>query len=406
MGGNTAEDQEIPVDTGVIRIDDIVPATVAEKPKVQKRMRKADGNSGSNHPPKKLKEDHGTFDDVGVTAVATVPFVTSSVTPTLEHSSHDSSTNAIDDEVTSIVRSFVPSPPLMTATTATKGVVETFSISVPRACHEPVHHTLFADPLLWVRPTKMLQLLVEFSFGVARQTCLSSEVRLRLEHEFRGREKFEAEAAKAIHLRGQIATVEAVEAAQASELDGLKERNAAIEGQLSCEELSIKIEVIQDEHVKFLSDKVARLDTDLMGMSLHLDKEGIGRAIDKGIHDALAASLDYGKVERGLAEVATYNPAAEANYVAALTISDALVPLIEPLSAENLVCQASTFGVPTAITTTSLSTTFIQTSSVPLIPVADDRVLGVEQPTKVPSPSRIVFEKEELETTPEHTTAS
>ncbi|GKC99693.1 hypothetical protein Tco_1169968 [Tanacetum coccineum] len=492
--GNAAEDQEIPIDTGVIRIDDIVSATVAEKPKVQKRRRKADSASGSNHPPKKLKEDHGTFDDVGastggkslaaiqelfeqstlnvevgVTAVATVPFVTSSVTPTPERgddrptdfvsvgnlltqrpskrfvissdSSHDSSTNATDDEVTSIVRSFVSSPPLMIATTATKVVVETSSVLVPRVGHEPVHHTLFANPLLWVRPTKMLQLLVEFSVGATRQTCLNSEVRLRLKHELKGREKFKGKFA--MHAGWLKERDAKIASPQASELNGLKERNAALEGQvatlesavvvkdtelasssaqiakvtqdlsnlqLSCEELSInvaslecekdnlidlvsklegtcsglrdevmgyklfkeQIEVIQDEQVKVLSDKVVGLDADLIGMALHLDEEfypcylttiairrwilshelrlvvmkclesleylaalggAIGRAIDKGMQDALAAGIDYGKVRRGLAEVVAYNPAAEANYVAdvnALCVID--FPLLNQLA--------------------------------------------------------------------------
>ncbi|GJX58554.1 hypothetical protein Tco_0289944 [Tanacetum coccineum] len=35
------------------------------------------------------------------------------------------------------------------------------------------------------------QLFVEFNVGSARQLCLGSEVRLRLEHELRGRKKFE-----------------------------------------------------------------------------------------------------------------------------------------------------------------------------------------------------------------------
>ncbi|GKF45626.1 hypothetical protein Tco_0135428 [Tanacetum coccineum] len=45
-----------------------------------------------------------------------------------------------------------------------------------------------------------------------------------------------------------------------------------------------------------------------------------------------------------------------------LSISDALVPFIEPLSTENLVGEASTSGVPVTATTTALSTTFIQAS--------------------------------------------
>ncbi|GJV52060.1 hypothetical protein Tco_1447801 [Tanacetum coccineum] len=81
-----------------------------------------------------------------------------------------------------------------------------------------------------------------------------------------------------------------------------------------------------------------------------------------------------------------------------LSISNALVPLIEPLSAENLVGEASTFRVPATATTTALSTTFIQASTVPPILVADHGASGAGPSTGVPSPSKIVFEKEELET--------
>ncbi|GKG32641.1 hypothetical protein Tco_0430151, partial [Tanacetum coccineum] len=85
--------------------------------------------------------------EVGVTAAATVPLVTSSVTPTPEHEdgggrdfatgpivrtrpalerfvvltdySHYFGTNAADDEVTSVVRSSVPPPVLTMAITTT-----------------------------------------------------------------------------------------------------------------------------------------------------------------------------------------------------------------------------------------------------------------------------------------------
>nr|GFB57069.1 hypothetical protein [Tanacetum cinerariifolium] len=88
-----------------------------------------------------------------------------------------------------------------------------------------------------------------------------------------------------------------------------------------------------------------------------------------------------------------------------MSFSDAMVSLIEPLSAENLVGEASTFRVPATATTTPLSTTFVQTGSVPLISVADYEVLGTGPPAEVPPPLKIVFERDELETTPEHTTA-
>ncbi|GJR10318.1 hypothetical protein Tco_0792970 [Tanacetum coccineum] len=89
-----------------------------------------------------------------------------------------------------------------------------------------------------------------------------------------------------------------------------------------------------------------------------------------------------------------------------LSLSDAMIPLIEPLSAENLVSEASTSGVPETAMTTALSTTFTQTTSIPPISVADYEVSSAELPAKVPSPPSIVFEKEELATTPERATAN
>ncbi|GJX12007.1 hypothetical protein Tco_0201866 [Tanacetum coccineum] len=83
-----------------------------------------------------------------------------------------------------------------------------------------------------------------------------------------------------------------------------------------------------------------------------------------------------------------------------LSISNALVPLVEPLSAKTLVGDASTSGVPA--TATTLSTTFFQASTALLIPATNHEVSDVGPSTKVSSPLMIVFEKETLETTPEH----
>ncbi|GJV17540.1 hypothetical protein Tco_1362863 [Tanacetum coccineum] len=408
-----------------------------------------------------------------------------------------------------------------------------------------------APPLLFsqLRSMDYEQLFVEFNVGVARQTCLGVEVRMRLEHKIRGRKRFEGkcaiqdgwlkerdaeiaslkarlslkedEVAEAIRLRGQVAVVEAAEATRASELNGLKERNAVLEGQvaalefatvskdaepassnaqiakvtqylsnlqLSCNELSIKaaslesekdglvgqvsmlettcsrireqvsgyelfkeqIEGVQDEQVKILSNKVACIDVDLIEMALHLDEEFYPR------YSRWAGGRCRSWEGRtGLAEVAAYNLVTEANYVSVvsalcnmdfpllaqlashkdtsisdlmallrlegpaaetpeafqlqpspkqlmlpiyrdvaarrLSLSDAMIPLIEPLSAENLIGEASTSGVPATATTTALSTTFIHTSSVPPVSVADYEVLDVGPSTKVPSPPAIVF---------------
>ncbi|GKD58560.1 hypothetical protein Tco_1296069, partial [Tanacetum coccineum] len=314
------------------------------------------------------------------------------------------------------------------------------------------------------------QLFAEFNVGAARQTCLSAKLSLK-----------ETEAAEAIRLSGQVSIVEATEAARVAELNDLKERTTALEGHVAALESAIVIkdtelvssnaqitkvsdyelfkeqyEAVQNEQVKILSDKVAGIDADLIGMALHLDEKfyprfltttagrgwilsrglrlvvmkwlqspeylatlgrAIGRAIDKGMQDGLAAVIDHGKADEDQVVIRETSLSFSLDMVHArvqrirgdvvsrrLSLSDAMVPLIEPLSAENLVGQASTSRVPATATTTALSTTFVQTSFVPLILVADYEVLGAGPSTKVPSPPKIVFEKEELETTPEHTT--
>ncbi|GKF69000.1 hypothetical protein Tco_0198679, partial [Tanacetum coccineum] len=161
---NQTDQGEHVVDVGGIDVvaDDEVQVIVTDKPqRVRKKRKAADGASGSGLPPKKLRENHGNSGidantggkfvvalqsllesstlpvEVGVTAATTVPFVTSSVTPDYffetglrtrhpaerfvisSDSSHDLNVNATDDEVTSIIRSFMPPPLVLTAAGAT-----------------------------------------------------------------------------------------------------------------------------------------------------------------------------------------------------------------------------------------------------------------------------------------------
>ncbi|GJT94621.1 hypothetical protein Tco_1090139 [Tanacetum coccineum] len=240
------------VDVGGIDIvaDDEVQAIVDDKPqRVRKKRKAADGASASGLPPKKLREDYGTSGigasngvksvsalqsllegstlavEVGVTATATVPFVTSSVTPTPERegpadsifetglrtqhpakrfvissdSSHDSNANDADDEVTSIVRSSVPPPPVLTVVVATTIVAGAMSALVHESGTGPVPPSIFRDSASpstaeanVVGPSQPAgeelcsmdyeQLFAEFNVGAARQTCLGAEVRMRLCH--------------------------------------------------------------------------------------------------------------------------------------------------------------------------------------------------------------------------------
>nr|GFC48742.1 hypothetical protein [Tanacetum cinerariifolium] len=105
-----------------------------------------------------------------------------------------------------------------------------------------------------------------------------------------------------------------------------------------------QIEAVQDEQVKILSDKVAGFDVKLIGMALHLDDEIGGDVASRHLY-----------------------------------LFVAMVLLIEPFSAENLVGEASTSGLPAAVAaTTTLSTTFVQASSVLPIPASDHEVVDTE----------------------------
>nr|GEX89755.1 hypothetical protein [Tanacetum cinerariifolium] len=308
------------------------------------------------------------------------------------------------------------------------------------------------------------QLLAEFMLGPPIRNAEIASLMAQLSLK-------EAKATEAIHLCDQVVVVEATEAARANvELASSHAQVAKLTQdlsrlQLSCDELSVKasslefekdilidqvsaletacyglcdevmaykllkeqVEAMQDEQVKALGDRVAAIDSDLMEMALHIEEEFyprwvIVRAIDKGMQDGLAASIDHRKARRGLVDVFACNPFAKADYVTAinalrivdfpllaqleslkdardakahrLSLTDVMVPLIEPLSAKSLIGETSASGVSAMVMTTALSTTFIQANTIPSVPSSE-----------VPPSLKVLFEQEELDTTPEHTSA-
>ncbi|GJS56930.1 hypothetical protein Tco_0651714 [Tanacetum coccineum] len=172
-----------------IEVDTETQALVADKSKKVRKRKTVDGASGSGHSLQEVKVrtcttgkslaalqdllDKSTLaTEIGVTAAATVPFVTSSVTPTPEHEGgghadsvsttnlrtkrpaerflissdtpHDSSANVADDKVFLVVRSIVPDPVVQTTTIATTVVAGT-SILFPRGGNEPARASIFGD---------------------------------------------------------------------------------------------------------------------------------------------------------------------------------------------------------------------------------------------------------------------
>nr|GEY79894.1 transposase (putative), gypsy type [Tanacetum cinerariifolium] len=324
---NQTEQSDHVVHIGGIDIlaDDEAQAIVVDKPnKVRKRRKAGDGASGSVLPLKNLKEDHGASGDVGastvvisltalqglldsitlavevgVTAAATVPFVTSSMTPTPE--------NEDDDKITYVARSSMPPPPVLTAVLSTTIIVDATSAPVPRTGAESVLHSIFRDSASTDSETLRQIYIPKWNVTndyaldepdiFPRQTCLSSEVRLRLEHELRGGKEFEdkcamqagwlkeryakianlkahlslkeVEAAKAIRLCIHIATVEA---AGASELEGLKEQNATLEGQVAALESAAVTKAFE---LASSNTHIAKLTQDLSSLKLSCDELSI-----------------------------------------------------------------------------------------------------------------------------------
>nr|GEV11031.1 hypothetical protein [Tanacetum cinerariifolium] len=436
--------QEIPVDAGIVCLEDEVLFAVAEKAKGStKKMKYVGGASGSNLPPKKLRADHGNFSvgaSTGGKSVAMLQAYWNTVSYSgSSYNDHSIATTVVAAASTILVprasdepahaSSFMDSTSIgmdMDSETLRQIYVPKLNVVNESALNDPdVYHSLvdqLAHPVIFSKLHGMdyEKLFMDFNVGAVRQTCLGAKV---------------TEAAEAMHLRSQVATIEAAEATRVNEHNSLKERNSSLVEEtnaleykvaaleiadaakvtklaslsaqtakltqdlsklgLSCDELSVKassleaerdrlvgqvsllegtcfelcdeistyklfkehIEAVQEEQVKVLSDKVARLDVELTRMALHLDKEfyphflttiaerrwilgrslklmvmnfrqypkylvalggAIGRAIDKGMQDGLAVSIDHEKAGRGLVDIAAYDPFAKANYVFAV----------------------------------------------------------------------------------------
>ncbi|GKC24201.1 hypothetical protein Tco_1026351, partial [Tanacetum coccineum] len=193
----------------------------------------------------------------------------------------------------------------------------------------------------------------------------------------------------------------------------------------------------------------------------------ISHAIEKGMQSGLSTEIDHGKEGRSLTDVVAYKLAAEVDYNSALqrlrevdfslltelsshkdasveyimnllflesplvdapgmsdlkpdireniaaqrsALVDVWIPLVEPLSAENLMGASGTSDSVsgTIATTTALSTTFASTSSIPPITIDDYEIVGAygqedaqrNVQGNVASFPTIELEKEEVDTTP------
>ncbi|GJQ96669.1 hypothetical protein Tco_0007808 [Tanacetum coccineum] len=200
------------------------------------------------------------------------------------------------------------------------------------------------------------------------------------------------------------------------------------------ERLKEQIEEFQDAQMNIVNDKVAKLDADLLEMALHLEEKfyphllttifgqrwllthGLKLVVVKCLNSpeyltALRSAISCA-IEKGMQIGFSHKGASDADIMDLLRLEspltdapgmsdlqpnveqltlpihrpedqvrsafiDVWVPLVDPLSAENLIGTSSTSShMPTAIvTTTALSTTFASASSVPPITTDDYEIV-------------------------------
>nr|GEW22523.1 hypothetical protein [Tanacetum cinerariifolium] len=356
-----------------ILVDEEVQVVAADKPKrIKKKRRATGGASGSNHPPKKLRKDHGTSSNV---SASTSRKSLAAIQGLLERSTLNVEAGLRQWQVCHLLppSSSVMPPLVMTMAVTTTIIVSTSSALVLRADAElvtQVYQSPFANSTFIEMNSKTLcqiyvpkcnvvnesvlddpDLFSEFNVGVSRQTCVFAKVRMWSEHNLRERKRFKRRCVR--------------------ELNSLKERNIALEKEKTTLEGQIighglRLDIIRCQQ----SPEYAAAFVAVVGLT-----------IDKGIQAGLVAGIDHRKSRRGLAVIASYDPSVE----------------------------AITSGVPAiaaATTALSISVTDVNVSSIPPILVGNYDVLDAGIHDEVPHSSKIVFEKENLETISEHPSVS
>ncbi|GKB32164.1 hypothetical protein Tco_0871565 [Tanacetum coccineum] len=288
QGESTSGREGANIQPVVEAVDTVVEDVVPVQPKRQRKMKTVVVDAGGpSHPPKRLREDHGTPSgafvggksksavqrllvgavlnaEVRGEVIPTLPFVTSSVSamPELEGEDHTDSA-----EVDSLVRSSVP---IMTAVTTVTSTLDPglfvkekpvkpslfFADSSSTRKTDPatggftdltgsdflshlddgrVYREMvdeFALPKFFasIRGMEHNQLFTEFNVGAARQMSLSAEAREGEIENLKAQLLLkEVEAAKAIRLRAEASKFEAIEKSLQDEVKSLKERNTTLE---------------------------------------------------------------------------------------------------------------------------------------------------------------------------------
>ncbi|GJR18229.1 reverse transcriptase domain-containing protein [Tanacetum coccineum] len=226
----------------------------------------------------------------------------------------------------------------------------------------------------------------------ARQICLGSEVRSRVEHELELKEKLNAKYAargrlleekdlEILRLKSQLAEKEAEAAEKDNDISLLDSRATHLassldDAKVACAEAGTKITSLaserdrlasEEEQAQELYNRVAELEAHVMDVSGQYQGilgHALGRAIDFGIQEGLEAGHEHGVAGRSLSVVDAYNlEVASADYVNAVkALKDTHFPLVDLLKSkkdarmdEHLSIHIHHAGDKTAIEETSIS---------------------------------------------------
>ncbi|GJV92682.1 hypothetical protein Tco_1540495 [Tanacetum coccineum] len=356
-------------------IEDVAPL----QPRRQRKRKTMVVDVGeSSHPPKRAVLNA----EVRVAAIPTLPFVTASVSTTLEHkggdhidsvagpnlrtigapqrfvissdSSHHSGVNVAKAEVDSLVRSSVP---IMTTATTVTPMVDPTLVAKEKLV-EPSPLFVGSSSAGGTDPTMggFSDLTgSDFLVGGIR-TVIDPDTNLQkvtdLEASMVGKER------DLTDLNAQLTSVKSQNDNLADRVHKLEISSAGLQEKITVYDNCMEqLEKFQDDRMKVVNDKLARLDADLAEIACHLEERfyphilntisgrrwllthglklflvkclnsseyltalgaAISRAIEKGMQSGLAADIDHGREGRSLADVAIYNPDAEADFNSAL----------------------------------------------------------------------------------------
>ncbi|GJV14573.1 hypothetical protein Tco_1359896 [Tanacetum coccineum] len=450
-GGGQEIETEIVLGVRFVDEDNVV----SEKPKRPRKKRQAATDvSSSSHPPKKLRSDHGTSSraassgksptvlkqllassilnvESGVEAVATLPFVTSSVSATPEHesgvpadsitglnlrtigaskrfvissdSSHHSSTNVLGAEGDSLIRSASGFHhddrggfhPIMYASIHSDTTPESWTItgSFPSSQETSfpwgsgVDYESFMRFLFCHCERRRLESECEKQVGLLRSKDKEIE-NLKAQLLFKEAEAAEKNMAledEKKSLSGKVAELQSLVSVKDRELKdvdatvtSLKSQNNRLADQVPC----------AGAHVRPVNERVEKLDADLAEMACHLEEKfyphllttifGRGEPFNHGL-EACSSGIDpwQGTGEK-LADIVAYKPSVTCGFqfcpTRALPLADApsMGRLQHDIEQLKVPIHSTSISVPGATgTTTALSTTFASASSIPPISVKD-----------------------------------